>query len=43
VQTPEDAEVAISQMNVLTYELIEELNQTKKALALKKGIEPEFE
>jgi hypothetical protein len=43
VQTPEDAEVAISQMNVLTYELIEELNQTKKALALKKGIEPDFE
>jgi len=43
VQTPKDAEVAISQMNALTYELIEELNQTKKALALKKGIEPDFE
>jgi len=43
VQTPKDAEVAISEMNALTYELIEELNQTKNELALKKGIEPDFE
>jgi len=43
VQTPEDAEVAISEMNALTYELIEELNQTKNELALKKGIEHDFE
>jgi hypothetical protein len=43
IQTPKDAEVALSEMNALTYELIEELNQTKKELVLNKGIEPNFE
>jgi hypothetical protein len=43
IQTPKDAEAALSEMNALTYELIEELNQIKKELVLNKGIEPNFE
>jgi hypothetical protein len=43
IQNPKDAEVAISEMTALTNEFIDELNQTKKALLLKKGIEPNFE
>ena len=43
VQNPKDAEVAISEMNTLTYDLIDELNQTKKAVALKKRTEPNFD
>jgi hypothetical protein len=43
IQNPKDAEVAISEMTALTYEFIDELNQIKKALLLKKGIEPNFE
>ena len=43
LQNPKDAEVAISEMNTLTYELIDELNQTKKTLLVNKGIEPNFE
>jgi hypothetical protein len=32
VQTPKNAQIALDEMNVLTYELIEELNQTKTEL-----------
>jgi hypothetical protein len=31
-QTPKNAEVALEEMNILTYELIQELNQTRAAL-----------
>jgi hypothetical protein len=43
VQTPKNAQVALSEMNALTYELIEELNKTKAAMSLDKSIEPNFE
>jgi hypothetical protein len=43
VQTPKNAQIALSEMNALTYELIEELNQTKQTLILNKGLEPNFE
>ena len=43
VQTPKNAQVALSEMNALTYELIEELNKTKAAISLDKSIEPNFE
>ena len=43
LQNPKNAEVAISEMNALTYELIDELNQAKKTLLHNKGIEPNFE
>jgi hypothetical protein len=43
VQTPKNAQNALSEMNALTYELIEELNQTKQTLILNKGLEPNFE
>jgi len=43
VQTPKNAQIALSEMNALTYELIEELNQTKEQLRLNKPIEPNFE
>jgi hypothetical protein len=43
VQTPKNAQNALSEMNALTYELIEELNQTKQTLILNKGLEPKFE
>jgi hypothetical protein len=43
IQTPKNAQVALSEMNALTYELIEELNKTKAAISLDKSIEPNFE
>ena len=43
LQNPKNAEVAISEMNALTYELIDELNQAKKTLIHNKGIEPNFD
>jgi hypothetical protein len=43
VQTPKNAQVALSEMNALTYELIEELNKTKAAISFDKPIEPNFE
>jgi hypothetical protein len=43
VQTPKNAQIALSEMNALTYELIEELNQTKEEISLDKGIKPNFE
>jgi len=43
LQNPKNAESAISEMNALTYELIDELNQAKKTLLHNKGIEPNFE
>ncbi len=43
VQTPKNAEIAMTEMNALTYELIEELNKTKAAIRLYKPIEPNFE
>jgi len=43
VQTPKNAQIALSEMNALTYELIEELNQTKEEISLDKGIKPHFE
>ena len=42
IQTPKNAQVALSEMNALTYELIEELNKTKAAISLDKSIEPNF-
>ena len=36
VQTPENAQVALDEMNILTNELIQELNQTKLEMELKK-------
>ena len=42
VQTPKNAEIALTEMNALTYELIEELNTTKAAISLDKPIEPNF-
>jgi len=43
MQTPKNAQIALSEMNVLTYELIEELNKTKAEIRLNKPIEPNFE
>jgi hypothetical protein len=43
VQTPKNSQIALSEMNALTYELIEELNRTKAAISLDKPIEPNFE
>jgi len=43
VQTPKNAQIALSEMNALTYELIEELNKTKVAIRLNRPIEPNFE
>jgi hypothetical protein len=43
VQTPKNAQIALSEMNALTYELIEELNKTKAAMRLNRPIEPNFE
>jgi hypothetical protein len=43
LQNPKNVEVAISEMNALTYELIDELNQAKKTLIHNKGIEPNFD
>ncbi len=43
IQTPKNAQVALSEMDALTYELIEELNKTKAAISLDKSIEPNFE
>lgn len=43
VQTPKNAEIAMSEMNALTYELIEELNTTKAAIRLNRPIQPNFE
>ena len=43
VQTPKNAEIAMTEMNALTYELIEELNKTKAAIRLYNPIEPNFE
>jgi hypothetical protein len=43
LQNPKNAEVAISEMNALTYELIDELNQAKKTIKHNKGIEPNFD
>jgi hypothetical protein len=43
VQTPKNAQVALSEMNLLTYELIEELNKTKEYISLHKPNEPNFE
>jgi hypothetical protein len=43
VQTPKNAQIALSEMDALTYELIEELNKTKAVISLDKPIEPSFE
>ena len=43
VQSPKNAQIALSEMNALTYELIEELNQTKATLTLNRALEPSFE
>jgi len=43
VQTPKNAQIALSEMNALTYELIEELNKTKAEIRLNRPIEPNFE
>ena len=43
VQTPKNAQIALLEMDALTYELIEELNKTKAVISLDKPIEPSFE
>jgi hypothetical protein len=43
VKSPENAQIAQTEMDQLTYELIKELNQTKKEINLDKGIKPDFE
>jgi len=43
VQTPKNAQIALSEMNALTNELIEELNKTKAEIRLNRPIEPNFE
>ena len=43
VQTPENTQIAMTQINALTYELIDELNKTKTAISLNQPIEPNFE
>ncbi len=43
VESPKNAQIALTEMNQLTYELIEELNVTKAELVLKKEFEPNFE
>ena len=42
VQSPKNAQIALDQMNALTYDLIQELNQTKQEIASLKGVEPNF-
>jgi len=42
VYPPENAQKALIEMNGLTYELIQELNQTKNSLELKQVSEPDF-
>ena len=43
VQTPENTQIAMTQINALTYELIDELNKTKTTISLNQPIEPNFE
>ena len=43
VQTPKNAQIAITEMDALTYELIDELNITKEAIGSKKQFEPNFD
>ena len=43
IQPPKNAQIALAEMNALTYELIQELNQTKEDLASYKGMESDFE
>ena len=43
VKPPKNAQIAQEEMDQLTYELIEELNQTKEEIRLNKLIEPNFE
>ena len=43
VQTPKNAQIALDQMNVLTNELIQELNQTRQELPSYKALEPNFD
>jgi hypothetical protein len=43
VKSPKNVQIAQTEMDQLTYELIKELNQTKKELSLDKGIKPNFE
>jgi hypothetical protein len=42
-KSPKNAQIAQTEMDQLTYELIKELNQTKKEISLDKGIKPNFE
>jgi len=43
VQSPKNAQIALLEMNALTYDLIDELNKTKEILTLNRAIEPNFE
>jgi len=43
VQSPKNAQIAQTEMDQLTYDLIEELNQTKEEIIMNKGKTPNFE
>lgn len=43
VQTPKNAQIALDQMNALTYELIQELNQTKQEIVSANTNSPNFD
>lgn len=43
VQTPKNAQIALDQMNALTYELIQELNITKEEITSTKAKTPNFD
>ena len=43
VQTPKNAQIALDQMNALTYELIQELNQTKQEILSETANTPKFD
>ena len=43
VQTPKNAQIALDQMNALTYELIQDLNETKQEITSTKPKTPNFD
>ena len=42
INPPKNTQIAIAELDQLTYELIQELNKTKKELEFNQGIEPNF-
>jgi hypothetical protein len=43
VRTPKNAQIALDEMNALTYELIQELNETKQEITYNKAKMPHFD